>query len=930
MNADGYDPVQAARARLGADLKRLRLDAKVTQDELARAIKAGGSTVSDLERGVGRRTPAADAVAAFIDHCLRLVDAAPALLAERRRELLRQYESLASVIEYDRENRRNRPAAGVPVTHTLPRDVRAFYGRDAQLRLLSEAAGGRAGDSVPIFVVEGMPGVGKTALAVHAAHLMREGFPDGSLFLPLHAHTPGRSPVDVGEALTTLLTGVGLSATAIPAGLPARTALWRHQTARRRLLVVFDDVEALDQVESLLPGSPASLVILTSRHRLGVPGAVPIELAELPADHARDLLDNAAGTGRHPAADLAAVIERSGSLPLTIGIVGGWLREHSGVPVTELLARMDDVELRPHTMRHGGRTVAAAFDVSYAGMPVGRRAFFRALGANPGTDVDRFAGAALAGVPADQSRALLQDLFAQHLLEEPALGRYRMHDLVAQYAADLAAASPETAAARERVATYYRAAAAHASGLLAHPARRPAPSTEIEVREIADRQAAVGWFRAERHNVSAIVEERARTGAPAAAVALAAAYAEYDLQYGPGDQAVALHRVAADSAMRSGDLPGAAGALLTLGLIQRLADDNEASVRSLTVALSHFTALADEPGVVRARTALGASLWRIGDYERAGQELTLAVTDARHLGGAPALAAALAELGTLHLMSDRYPEAATALEESVALHEDLDDQLGAANALRMLGTTYYISDRYDQARTAASRALAIFSDLAHPIGEAQSLMILGAVLRLSGDYGPAEEALVRAGDMFRELQKTSSEAQAMTELGALLGSTGRADEGARILRAAVERSESINDLLCAPAALNQLGEVLRVLGEIAEAERVLLDAQARYEALDDRLGLAAVANVHGAVLLDAGRPEAAKERYVTGLRHAEEIGNPLEEGLAHEGLGRSAQALGQDTEAVAGLLRAHEIFSRIGAAELTRVADRLRSLGGLT
>jgi len=166
-------------------------------------------------------------------------------------------------------------------TKTLPRDTLSFTGREAELRELGEAAN-RAGGVAAIYAIGGMAGVGKTALAVHAAHLLAPRFPDGQIYLPLHAHTAGRAQVDPADALASLLQTIGVGAAHVPDGLEAKASLWRDRVAGKRLLLVLDDATDSAQVRPLLPGTADSLVLVTSRNRLtALEDAVVISLDAL-------------------------------------------------------------------------------------------------------------------------------------------------------------------------------------------------------------------------------------------------------------------------------------------------------------------------------------------------------------------------------------------------------------------------------------------------------------------------------------------------------------------------------------------------------------------------------------------------------------------------------------------------------------------------
>ena len=188
-----------------------------------------------------------------------------------------------------------------------------------------------------------MAGIGKTTLAVHAAHRLAEGFPDGQFFLPLHAHTAGQRPVDPADALASLLLTAGGPAQLIPPGLEARAARWRDQVAGKKILLLLDDAAGHEQVRPLLPGTAGSLVLVTSRRRLAaLEDATVISLDTLPPGEAAALLARLAGRAELCAGDAAAgeVTRLCGYLPLAIGMLASQLRHHPAWTAAELAASL--------------------------------------------------------------------------------------------------------------------------------------------------------------------------------------------------------------------------------------------------------------------------------------------------------------------------------------------------------------------------------------------------------------------------------------------------------------------------------------------------------------------------------------------------------------------------------------------------------------
>jgi transcriptional regulator with XRE-family HTH domain len=406
----------------GMRLRQLRHSAGLTQEELAEAARLSSRTISDLERGVSP-TARQDTV--------RLLADALGLTGAVREE----FETSAR----GRDAASGAWSAGIAAaTRTLPRDIATFTGREAELRhLLEVTAASASGGPAGIYAIGGMAGVGKTSLAIHAAHLLAPQFPDGQIFLPLHGHTPGQQPVEPTEALISLLHIEGVPAHQIPADLEARTAQWRDRTAGRRLLLVLDDAASSEQVRTLLPGVGGSLVLVTSRRYLTALDAVTsISLDTLMPEEAAELLVRlAARPGLDPAdAAVGELTSMCGYLPLAIGIIARQLHNHPAWSAADRAAELAAARNRLELMVSENLSISAAFDLSYRELTDGQQRMFRRLGMHPGTDIEVQEAAALDGTDLTTARRNLDALYDRYLLAEPVRGRYRMHDLLRDYA----------------------------------------------------------------------------------------------------------------------------------------------------------------------------------------------------------------------------------------------------------------------------------------------------------------------------------------------------------------------------------------------------------------------------------------------------------------------------------------------------------------
>ncbi|REH52108.1 NB-ARC domain-containing protein [Kutzneria buriramensis] len=349
----------------------------------------------------------------------------------------------------------------------LPRPVDDFTGRDAEVERLVGLAD--AGAAVVVTAIEGTAGVGKTALAVHAAHQVKDRFPDGQLYADLLGYTVGRTPTPPGEVVEGFLRSLGVPAEDIPAHTDARAAAFRDVVSRRRLLVVLDNARHEGQIRPLLPASGSSLVIVTSRTVLaGLDGVLRLPLDVLTEDEALALLATTVGGERVASEPAAAreVVASCGRLPLAVRIAGRLLETDPDLTVADLAQALGDERERLAELAVGDLAVRSAFELSHRALSGDLSRMFSLIGLHPCQEISADAAAALCGdLTSQQAGRLLRDLRHAHLLELAGAGRYRTHDLIRLFAADCAEQDfdpDERDHAFERLVSSYVAAARQA------------------------------------------------------------------------------------------------------------------------------------------------------------------------------------------------------------------------------------------------------------------------------------------------------------------------------------------------------------------------------------------------------------------------------------------------------------------------------------
>jgi tetratricopeptide (TPR) repeat protein/transcriptional regulator with XRE-family HTH domain len=872
-------------------LRQLRVAAGLTQEQLAAAAGLSPRSISDLERGVNQT--ARKETARLIADALNLTGSARVNFQAAARGLGRQQAF---------------PAGGTAAaTRTLPRDIGAFTGRKSELQAVVRLAAGahQSGGIVGIFAIGGMAGIGKTTFAVHAAHQLAPRFPDGQVFMPLHAHTPGQRPVDPANALASLLLTAGVDASQIPAGLEERSRLWRDRLAGKQVLLLLDDAVGYDQVKPLLPGAAGSLVLVTSRrHLTALEDAQSISLDTLPADEAAALLVRLSSRPGLSEEDPAVreIARLCGYLPLAIGMMAGRLRHHPAWSVSELANYLASARDRLELMHTENLSVAAAFDLSYQDLSPPQQRLFRRLGLHSGVDIDAYAAAALDDADLATTRRRLEVLYEQHLLGEHAPGRYRLHDLMREHARSLAAADPsgERMAAADLLLTYYLRTARSADLHLARRGRaapdamarqaattQPEPVTTVQVPDFATRKDALDWMDRERLNLEAAVSDAVRRGRPHFAIALPAAMHAFLRFQGHLDQALALHQAALNSAVGIGDERAEAEALTNLGDIEMARRDYPAAAASLSRAIQLYRDQDNRPGEAAALTELGAAMYLTGDNQAAADHLGHALEIYRDLGDKLGEAVVLSRLGSVQLVTGDYQAATSGLAAALELYRQLGDRLGEAYALNDLGAVRQATGDHVRAGANLAQALDIYRDLGDRLGEANALLDLGNVQQATGDYAAAVTGLTRALELYRELDDRLGNANVLHQLGAVRQAAGDSDAAARSQQEALELYRELGDRTGEADALIELAEARLGTASAMEA-RVLFD-----EALTIAAGIA----------------------------------SPLVEARALEGIGRCELADGRTDEGAAALRAALAIYLRIGAPRADTAARLLGDLG---
>ena len=665
--------------------------------------------------------------------------------------------------------------ASKPVPPSAPS---TFVGRAEAMACLDGLIA--AGEQSPVVVVSGSAGIGKTALALHWAHLHHDKFPDGVVYVDLRGFAPNHRPMVLGEALRLVLAELGVDAQQVPSDVHQQLRLYRSTIAERRVLMVLDNARDADQVRPLLPPRTA-VALVTSRDQLfdivSREGASTVRLGPLSGDEARDLLRRRLGARRVGAEDgaVADIIETCDRLPMALSLVAARAATNPAFRLSDLAG-----ELRPESGRldnltgpdeHGG--VRAAIRSSYLALGSEDARVFRLLGLHRVAEISPAATASLAGVTLTEASATMARLAAASLLEERRPQRYVQHDLVRLLAVDLLrdAESPEAKrSAALGVLGHYLATAREAAMLMdpqQYPISLPPMVDQVVVERVTSYDEALAWFIAMHESLLEV-----------AWLALTTGYTEYGWRLvwclvdyadrraalwwpwanlaehavvvlaAKGDRAgvAQCHRLAGQALARLGEYDRAHEhfALASEGF-EQIGDDVGRSyvlrndtwtcaregrfaeaVARMEKLLELFAGTGDEAGLGRAMNSMGWYLVHLGDLDRALATCLGALEHAQTSGDRPGEADTWDSLALAYQRLGRLEDALAAAERGAEQYEALGDHVSAARSGLQAGDlSEDLGDR-SRARGAWQRALIVVdnadpeirSTLAQRLGEA--------------------------------------------------------------------------------------------------------------------------------------------------------------------------------------------------------------------
>ncbi|WBB79882.1 BTAD domain-containing putative transcriptional regulator [Micromonospora sp. WMMD882] len=706
----------------------------------------------------------------------------------------------------------------------LPASIIDFVGRERQLDRIRQLLGrdpdgDQAGPGMPIVVVSGMAGVGKSSLAIRAAHELSDHYPDGQLYADLRSwdrqdHT--------AKLLARFLRALGVNGSAIPDGVEERGELYRSMLSGKRLLLVLDDVPPDIPILPLLPGSSSCAVVVTSRVRLtGLPSARLVDLGVFDLAQSLEMLTAMVGPERVEAGhdDAAELANLCGGLPLALRITGARLASRPHWRLSGLVHRLRDEAKRLDEFTHHGLELRSNMELAYRALDDAAQRLLRLCSVMRAPDFPSWTAAALldssSAIEAEDILESLVDAQFVDIVQFPdAAPRYRLHDLVRVYAAEKLAeveTDEERTAALARVLSGWLALAEEAHRSTYGGSYTTLHGTAPRWRmDRADAAAHVGdpadWWEAERRALIVAVRQSADAGLAELCWDLALTSVSLFEAKGYFDDWRECGTTAYAAAERAGNRTGMAAMRYSLGTLHMFQGRLAEADACFTTALEIFTAEGVEyGGALVLRNAAHIDRLR-GDTTSMLTRYEQSLEIMRRVGDRIGEAHIMRSLAQHRMDGGDHRGALELLDRALTICQETGCLRVEAQVTHRFAEVYLATDQIELARQALHRVLRIVRDTGDRIGEMHALYGLGLLRHREGRPDNAAMILTHTLERSRRLGERLIEARARYSLGEIALGTGRVSVGVAHLRAARDLFQQLGSTLWYERACSLLAE----------------------------------------------------------------------------------------------------------------------------
>jgi DNA-binding SARP family transcriptional activator/tetratricopeptide (TPR) repeat protein len=645
----------------------------------------------------------------------------------------------------------------------LPRDLPTFAGRIADVEFI---LAGLTDEAEPgnVTVITGMAGVGKTTLAVHAAHLIADRFPDGQLYVDLRGFDRSGVTVTPQDGICQLLAGLEVPPARIPAGAEAQIGLYRSILAGRRVLIVLDNARNAEQVRPLLPGNNHCRVLVTSRDQMrsliAIDGARLVGLSPFARDDARETLSRRLGAARVEAEREAVerLIDLCAGLPLALSVVAARAAIHATDSLSSIAAELSESGSSLNALADPDSVVdaRASLSRSYSTLSPDAARALRLSSLHPGTEVSKEAMASLTGTDMLEAAVSLDELERAHLMTRPEPGHYASHELVRAYAAELAGSDPVTEldSARKRMLDHYRQSAYKAM-LVLRPLRSPvaieAALPGVTITGFGNPKDSFAWFTRTYPVLRVLLDQTVKLGLPEYTWQLAWALDPFHNSLGRWQEKVDAHRMALAAAEKLGNSALQGHSHRNLSQAFRLLGDQQQAMNHLKLAQRLYDELGDRADQARNLSHI-VTLIQLGKPPRPAMEQGLRALELSIEVGDPVLeAVSLNNLACGHSMIGDQATAIGLADRALALLDEAGEEGFRGYVLCTLGQCHYRAGNYEEAHPRLLEALGIFRAHHDHLEAANTLRLIAMTQRKEGNLVAARQAWQTALPLLSDL-----------------------------------------------------------------------------------------------------------------------------------------------------------------------------------
>lgn len=731
--------------------------------------------------------------------------------------------------------RHRQPSAGAWVPpRELPAGNADFVGRKEVLAeigrvLCGEEEDGEPARFQPIVAISGPGGIGKTSLAVHAAHRLSARFPDGQLYADLRDSAIGPQPTDV---LGRFLRSLGVPPSAIPDDIEARTALFRSRLADRRLLVVLDDVRSEEQVLPLLPGAAGCAVLVTSRTRLsGLPGAYWIQLSELDHEQSMRLLERLVSTERvaeekSAAEELVALCE---GLPLALRIAGARLVAMEHWRISDFVGPLSNEATMLDALSHRGMELRLTIGHTYRSLPARSQRLFDLLALPDSSVFSDWVSAALLDSDMRGALEVLDSLVEANLIDvlEEHTGRYRINRLIRAYAKEQLMSSVPASEREQVLGRWFGAWLTRVDH--AHKMEYGGDYTVLHGGAVrwSPPGAGAGFLPregivdldSERGQLISAIRQAATSGWDEVCWDLALTSITLFEARGLLDEWREAATLSLTATVQSDNPRGSAAMHYALGARHLARRNLPDAAAEFAVALEYFEQVGDTHG--RGLTLRNlAYLDRLaGNADGMMNKYDQALDIMRAVGDRMGEAHVLQNVAQHAIDRGELAQAQEMLEQALTTSTEVGCERGESQSLCGLAKLFITKGDFDQVSAVLGRALQIVRRIGDKVGEAYTLFHIGLAMQFQGQYDSAVTAFGQARDCARRAGEQQVEAAALHQLAEVAVERGRPMSARQLCAEAVELAQPQGASVWRARTLILSAEVEASLGAVVPARR---------------------------------------------------------------------------------------------------------------